>query len=87
MRSQIESTEGRLNYLQDRVSYSILTITFYEELPSQTAFGQKFKNGFSQGWDNLVWFFVLLTHIWPFLLIGVGFIVGIKIYRRRRQKM
>jgi hypothetical protein len=84
LRSDIESIEGRLKYLQDRVSFSTLTMTFYESIPNETEFGQKFKNGFSNGWDNLVWFFVVLTNIWPFILIGLGLIIGLRIYRRKK---
>ena len=84
LRSEIESIEGRLKYLQNRVSFSTLTMTFYESIPNETKFGQKFKNGFRNGWDNLIWFFVVLTNIWPFILIGLGLIVGIKIYRKRK---
>lgn len=84
LRSEIESIEGRLKYLQDRVSFSTLTMTFYESIPNQTEFGQKFKNGFRNGWDNLIWFFVVLTNIWPFILLGVGLIFGIRFYRRKQ---
>ena len=84
LRSDIESIEGRLKYLQDRVSFSTLTMTFYESIPNETEFGQKFQKGFRNGWDNLVWFFVVLTNIWPFILIGLGLIIGLKIYRRKK---
>ncbi|MGC1242588.1 MAG: DUF4349 domain-containing protein [Chryseosolibacter sp.] len=83
LRSEIESIEGRLKYLQDRVSFSTLTMTFYEVIPNETEFGQKFKNGFRNGWDNLIWLFVLLTNIWPFILIGLGLMIGIRFYRRK----
>lgn len=84
LRSEIESIEGRLKYLQDRVSFSTLTMTFYETVPNETAFEQKFKNGFRNGWDNLIWFFVVLTNIWPFILIGIGLIFGIRLYKKRK---
>jgi hypothetical protein len=84
LRSEIESIEGRLKYLQDRVSFSTLTMTFYVSIPNETEFGQKFKNGFRNGWDNLIWFFVVLTNIWPFILIGLILIIGIRIYRRKK---
>jgi len=85
LRSEIESIEGRLTYLQNQVSFSTLTMTFYESIPNQTAFGQKFKNGFRNGWDNLIWFFVVLTNVWPFLLFGLGLIIGIRLYRKRKH--
>jgi hypothetical protein len=85
LRSEIESIEGRLKYLQNRVSFSTLTITFYESISTQTKFGQEFKNGFSNGWNNLVWFFVLLTNIWPFVLIGILMLFGIRVYRKKKN--
>jgi hypothetical protein len=84
LRSEIESIEGRLKYLQHKVSFATLTMTFYERIPNQTEFGQKFKIGFNNGWENLIWFFVVLTNIWPFLIIGLGLILGIRIYRRKK---
>jgi len=83
LRSDIESIEGRLKYLQDRVSFSTLTMTFYESIPNETQFGQQFKNGFRNGWDNLIWFFVVLTNIWPFILIGLALLIGLRVYRSK----
>lgn len=83
LRSDIESIEGRLNYLQNQVSYSTLTITFYQKLPYQTEFGPKFKSGFKSGWDNLILFFIVMINIWPFILIGLVLLIGIRVYRRR----
>tara|TARA_R110002049_G_scaffold307558_3_gene508409 strand:- start:625 stop:1407 length:783 start_codon:yes stop_codon:yes gene_type:complete len=83
LRSEIESIEGRLTYLKARVSFSTLTMTFYERIPNQTEFGQKFKQAFSNGWDNLIWFFVAIANIWPFLLIGLLLLIGIKIYNKK----
>jgi hypothetical protein len=84
LRSEIESIEGRLNYLKSKVSLSTITITFYQLIPKETEFGNKFKNGFKSGWDNLIWFFVFLTNIWPFILIGIGLIFGIKMWKKRK---
>ncbi len=83
LRSEIESIEGRLNYLNDRISLSTLTMTFYENIPNESAFGQKFKVGFRNGWDNLIWFFVALVNAWPFLIIGLGLFFGIRRFRRK----
>lgn len=85
LRAEIESIEGRLKYLTDRVAFSTLTMNFYERIPNKTEFGQKFKSGFRNGWDNLVWFFVLLTNIWPFILIVLGLLIGLKIYRSKKS--
>ncbi|WP_161554553.1 DUF4349 domain-containing protein [Sinomicrobium soli] len=85
LRSEIESVEGRLEYLKNRVSFSTLTISFYETLPGHTGFGHEFRQGFRNGWDNLVWFFVALTNVWPFVLIGVVLFLVIRKWRKRRK--
>ena len=84
LRSEIESIEGRLKYLEDQVSLSTLTMTFYESIPNETDFGQKFKNGFRNGWENFIWFLVGLTNLWPFVLIGLGLIIGFIIFIRKK---
>jgi len=68
LRSDIEGTEGKLRYLANQASYSTVSISYYKSIPTQTAFGNKFKDGFSSGWDNFVWFLVGLVNIWPFIL-------------------
>ena len=83
LRADIEATEGRLNYLSDRVAMSSLTITFYEYVPAENAFATKFREGFRSGWENLIWFFVGLTHLWPFLLIGMAILLIMRRSPRR----
>lgn len=79
LRSEIESIEGRLKYLKDKVSFSTLTVVFYEKTSSSFGFNSKFGKAIQNGWTNLLWFFVALTNLWPFLLIGLAIII---IYRR-----
>ena len=85
LRTDIESVEGRLKYLQNNVAFSTLSVTFYENVPHETVFGQKFRNGFRNGWDNLIWFFVMLVNIWPFVLLGILAGWGIRRYKRRKR--
>lgn len=87
LRSDIESMEGRLKYLQNQVSYSTLTITFYKSVPYQTEFSHKFSDGFRNGWNNLVWFFVALINVWPFILIGITLLLAFRVYRRKRTQV
>src|SRR5690606_14967650 len=88
VRAEIESIEGRLRYLRDQTDYSTLAITYYKSIPEQTSFGNKFSRGFVNGWNNLVWFFVGLVNIWPFVLIfaGVAYWFGFWIKRRRNRQ-
>jgi hypothetical protein len=85
LRAEIESIEGRLKYLQDRVAFSTLSITFYELKPEEKGYGSKFSRGFSNGWDNLVLFFVALINIWPFVLISIALVFGIRFYRKKNK--
>ncbi len=85
LRAEIESIEGRLRYLNNRVDYSTLDISFYKKTPEhrvveENRFGRAFRNG----WDGMLSFVIGLTSIWPFLLIfGVG---GYLFWRRWRKK-
>ncbi|MFA5299456.1 MAG: DUF4349 domain-containing protein [Lutibacter sp.] len=86
LRSEIESFEGRLKYLENQVSFSTLTVKIHETISEQTEFGKKFKNGFGNGWKNLILFFVFLVNIWPFILIIIGIMVLIRVWRKRKIK-
>ena len=85
LRAEIESVEGRLKYLESKVSLSTLTISFYQTVPYENEFGNEFKDGFKNGWENLILFFVFLTNIWPFILLGIGITFGIRMWRKRRR--
>jgi len=87
LRSDIEAVEGRLKYLNNKVSLSTLNITFYQKIPHETKFGKAFKKGLVNGWHNLIWFFVFLVNIWPFLLIGIVLIIGIRRWKKRKRKI
>ena len=87
LQSDIESIEGRMKYLSQQVSYSTLNLSYYEESAAGNYFGQKFINGFRNGWTNLIWFLVGLVNIWPFILIlGVFLYFFTRWIRRRRRK-
>jgi len=86
LRSDIEATEGQLRYLTNQASYSTVNITYYKSIPTQTAFGNKFKNGFFSGWDHFVWFLVGLVNMWPFLLIAALLVYLFKRWRQGRKK-
>lgn len=86
LRAEIESVEGRMNYLQDQVAMSTLTVVFYERHSSDTAFGRELSDGFRNGWANLMAFFILLINLWPFLIITLVFVFSLLVYRRRRRQ-
>ncbi|MBB1139529.1 DUF4349 domain-containing protein [Myroides sp. WP-1] len=87
LRSDIESYEGRLNYLKNSVAYSTLTVVFYEKQTSTSTFGYEFSTAFKEGWSNLVSFTLGLFYIWPFILITIGvlYLVRRRIKRRKNK--
>lgn len=88
LQAEIESYEGRLKYLSGSVKYATVTLNYYRMLDVPTHFDNKFENAFSNGWQALVWFFVALVSIWPFLviLIAVWLIIRFKIKKRKMKK-
>lgn len=75
LRTDIESIEGRLKYLKDRVGFSTLTVEFYQLTSSSFDFSSKFCQALITGWKWLLAFIIGLIHFWPFFLIlgGVSF--------------
>lgn len=86
LRAEIESIEGRLNYLKNQVAFSTLTLNFYEKIPVDNEFSERFSKGFENGWDNLIWFFVFLINVWPFILIPIFCWLLIRAYQKRKKK-
>ncbi|WJJ97034.1 DUF4349 domain-containing protein [Algibacter luteus] len=80
IREEIEAKQGRLKYLQDKVSLSTLDIEFYKltsETPITTSYGTKMWNAIKSGFNGISIFFLGILHIWPFILILVfaGFLI------------
>ncbi len=86
IRATRESFQGRLKYLQNNISLSTLTITFYETNPTISGFSHEFKESFKNGWENLIWFLIMIINIWPFILILLSLIFTIKFYKKRKKK-
>lgn len=86
LRTEIESIEGRLRYLQDRVSFSSLTIEYYQLTTSSFGFLSKLGRAFVTGWNWLLAFIIGLIHMWPFILIiGGGLFIAFRIGRKRKK--
>ncbi len=85
LRSDIESIEGRLKYLTDKVSFSTLTVTYYQKTTASFGFGSKFGQALQNGWTNLGWVAIGLTSLWPFFVLGLGLFFVIRGIRRRKK--
>jgi len=91
IRSDIESTQGQLNYLSKQVAYSSLDVTFYTSQPAQVnsgdGTGYKFKTALGNGWQMLQNLFFGFIGLWPvILIIGVLYWLFKRWRKRRRAK-
>jgi hypothetical protein len=89
IREEIEVREGRLQYLQDRVSYSTINLYFYKtsvETGVTVSYGSKMWNAIQSGWSGLSYFFLGLLHIWPFFVILILIFLFIKRYFSKKNK-
>lgn len=88
IRSDIESSQGELNYLVKQVAYSSLDITFYNRSvshESDSSFGGKLIGAIAGGWYTLQNLFFYLISIWPVVAIVLG--AYVLIIRRRRKRI
>ncbi|EHQ27159.1 DUF4349 domain-containing protein [Mucilaginibacter paludis] len=88
IRSDIESTQGQLNYMNKQVAYSSLDITFYSKsivVNNGDGFVYKFKSALSGGWDFLQGLFFSLIGAWPIIILGGILYLALKRYIKLRD--
>ncbi|MBS1646086.1 MAG: DUF4349 domain-containing protein [Bacteroidetes bacterium] len=91
LEEEIESQEGRLNYLNDQIAYSTLNINLYKEKEfiykpeTQVNFFERIKTALGSGWFSIIDFLLWVVSVWPFAIITcVIFIVIRKIKKRKK---
>lgn len=76
IREEIEAKQGRLKYLQNKVSLSTINIEFYKltsEAPITTSYGTKMWNAVKGGFNGISVFFLGILYVWPLIVIvGIG---------------
>ena len=91
IREEIEVAEGRLHYLENRVTMSTISIEMYTEKPEGTgtriSYGSKMWNAITSGFNGLSSFFLGLLHIWPFILIFVVVFIFVRRKIRNKKKL
>ena len=85
VRADIESAEGRLKYLKDKVSMSTLNLTFYETTSAPVGFFGEIGKSFVSGWKGFLYFILGIISAWPIVLL-VSFFLFWFIRRRRNRK-
>ena len=91
LEEEIESSEGRLRYIDDQVNYSTLNLTLTKEKPRNTitskiGFGSRLVDSVANGWNIFVNFLLEIVSLWPFLIIIPIIILFWKKWRKRKSK-
>lgn len=89
IREEIEAKQGRLQYLQNQVSMSTVTIEFYKttaETGITQSYGQKMKNALHGGWNGISVFFLGVLYLWPLFLVAIVVVAILRIFLKKRKK-
>ncbi len=91
LEEEIESSKGRLKFIDDKVKYSTIELTLIKNKPrnsvtSKIGFGSQFVDSVAEGWNNFVGFILGLISYWPFLLIIPILIILFRKWRNRKRK-
>jgi len=76
IQEEIESMEGRMKYLNDRVSFSTVTVNIYQRVEGKVrrdiyskSFFTKVKESFVRGGELFVNLILFLINLWPIILL------------------
>jgi len=87
LRTEIESVEGRMRYLADRIAFSTLNVTYYQKIEVEEtgkfSFASELKDGIITGWEMFLWFIIGLSYLWVFLLIIVATIYLLTLRKKK----
>ncbi len=92
LQEEIESNEGRLKFLDDQVLYSTLDVylfvpkEFAEPEKKQETFGKMINNSLGSGWESVITFILWSIKQWPWMIVILVFIFGLKRYLKKRKK-
>ncbi len=86
LHEEIEATISRINFLKDQVSYSTIHLKFYQELNQQVSeeetLSAQFIGAFTSGLNGLIITGLLLTNLWPAVLL---IIVALVVWRLKSK--
>jgi len=84
IREEIESKEGRLRFLKDRIALSTISLYVYEDLEydaplvEKPTFWGKIAKAAYTGWNMILSFLLFLVYIWPIVVVLVLTIIAYK---------
>jgi len=87
LQEEIESVEGRMKYLNDRIAFSTLRVNYYQKTSSAFGFSSKFVDGIKNGWNVFLSFIIGLSHLWVFILFAALAVYLVKLWRKRKKNI
>ena len=88
IREEIEAKQAELNYLQNRVSESTVTVECYKNVAVDsgitTSYGAKIWNAITSGFNAFSSFLIGLLSVWPFFIILTAIIYFVR--KKIKQK-
>ena len=89
IREEIEAKEGRQKFLNDQVSYSTVTLNFYQTTETSSAPEQPFYikmwRNFVAGWDSFFTMIIGLFYLIPYFLLLLGIVYLLKKWWEKRK--
>lgn len=90
LEDEIDVSEGRLRFIDDRVNYSTLNLNLYKEkvrssATSKIGFGSRFGDSITEGWNSFVSFILGIITFWPFFLLIPLIVFLWKKWKSRRK--
>ncbi|WP_073290306.1 DUF4349 domain-containing protein [Chryseobacterium polytrichastri] len=90
LEDEIDVSEGRLRFIDDRVNYSTLNLSLYKEkvrssATSKIGFGSRFGDSITEGWNSFVSFILGIISFWPFFLLIPLIVFLWRKWRSRRK--
>lgn len=90
IREEIESKEGRQKYLNDQVSFSTITVNFYQETDTSSApeqpFYVKIWKNFVAGWISFFNMIIGLFYLIPYILLLLGLFYLLRKWWKKRKE-
>lgn len=89
IREEIEAKQGRLKYLQNKVSLSTIYISFYETVEFKKAESKTYLSrvikALKGGFTGIGNFIIGVLYLWPFIIIGILVFLFIRNRIRKRN--
>ncbi|MBF9220761.1 DUF4349 domain-containing protein [Hymenobacter ruricola] len=91
LKADIAVAQARLQQFGAQRTWATLSLHYFQLLPSPApseplpAFAPRFRESFNRGWSLVMGLLVLLTNLWPLLLVGGAGAWGLHRWRLRQQ--